>query len=313
MVSFGLLCLLATSASAEINLRPVIGIMAEPTKAKGATSYIAASYVKWIESSGARVVPIQYDLSEAELTSLVAGLNGVLFPGGAVRVAPGNPYFEVTKSVFNLGIKANDNGEHFPMWGTCLGFEFLCVMGASSDSVLDQSGTFDSENLPIPLTFTPAANSSNMFGSFSPNVRQALATENVTMNFHKRGVTPKVFNADKKMPSFYKILATSVDRTGKEFIAAIEGTKYPVYGTQFHPEKNIFEWSTKDNIPHSGDAVLTAQAFSNFFVANARENSRKFSSEEELNSKLIYNYAPVFTGKTGGYFEQEYQFPKPKA
>ena len=63
--------------------------------------------------------------------------------------------------------------------------------------------------------------------------------------------------------------------------------------------------------PHDDAECL--QAFSNFFVANARENSRKFSSEEELNSKLIYNYAPVFTGKTGGYFEQEYQFPKPKA
>ena len=35
----------------------------------------------------------------------------------------------------------------------------------------------------------------------------------------------KVFNADKKLPSFYKMLATSVDRKGKEFVAAIEGTK----------------------------------------------------------------------------------------
>ena len=58
--------------------------------------------------------------------------------------------------------------------------------------MLNQSGTFDSEDLPIPLTFTPAAKSSNLFGSFSPDVMQALATENVTMNFHKRGVTPKV-------------------------------------------------------------------------------------------------------------------------
>ena len=29
--------------------------------------------------------------------------------------------------------------------------------------------------------------------------------------------------------------------------------------------------------------------------------------------KLIYNYNPIFTSKTGGYFDQEYQFAKPKA
>ena len=62
------------------------------------------------------------------------------------------------------------------------------------------------------------------------------------------------------------------------------------------------------------DDAECLQAFSNFFVANARENSRKFSSEEELNSKLIYNYAPVFTGKTKkSKFQQKYYFTKPKA
>merc|ERR1712037_1035441 len=121
-----------------------------------------------------------------------------------------------------------------------------------------------------------------------------------------RGIAPGVFNADTKLPTFYTPTATGLDRAGKEFIAVIEGKKYPVFGTQFHPEKNSFEWSTKSDIPHSHDAVLTTQAFSNFFVAQARENSRKFPSEDDLNSKLIYNYAPVFTGKTGGYFVQEY-------
>ena len=55
-----------------------------------------------------------------------------------------------------------------------------------------------------------------------------------------------------------------------------------------------------------------SQAFSNFFVTQARENSRKFPSDEELMDKLISNYNPIFTGKTGGYFDQEYQFAKPK-
>jgi len=29
---------------------------------------------------------------------------------------------------------------------------------------------------------------------------------------------------------------------GRTFASVFEGKEYPVYGTQFHPEKNNFEW-----------------------------------------------------------------------
>ena len=63
--------------------RPVIGILTHPSsnETRG-HSYIAASYVKWLESGGARVVPILYDLPEASLRTLLESLNGALFTGG---------------------------------------------------------------------------------------------------------------------------------------------------------------------------------------------------------------------------------------
>ena len=49
------------------NLKPVLGILTQELSYKLNfkytniyDSYIAASYVKWIESAGARVVPIRY-------------------------------------------------------------------------------------------------------------------------------------------------------------------------------------------------------------------------------------------------------------
>ncbi len=42
--------------------------------------------------------------------------------------------------------------------------------------------------------------------------------------------------------------------------------KYPFYGVQWHPEKNVFEWTTHEDIPHSLPAVQAAQAMANFFV-----------------------------------------------
>lgn len=40
---------------------------------------------------------------------------------------------------------------------------------------------------------------------------------------------------------------------------------YPVYGTQWHPEKNAFEWS-RPYIPHSPSAVRTTFYMADFFV-----------------------------------------------
>ena len=48
------------------------------------------------------------------------------------------------------------------------------------------------------------------------------------------------------------------------------------------------------------------QSVINFYAA--RRNLHTFDSDKEENDFLIYNYSPVFTGKTG-LFEQSYLFP----
>ena len=47
--------------------------------------------------------------------------------------------------------QANDKGDYFPLWGTCLGFELLSVLTADNDSVISP---VDAENISLPLTFT---------------------------------------------------------------------------------------------------------------------------------------------------------------
>jgi gamma-glutamyl-gamma-aminobutyrate hydrolase PuuD len=62
---------------------PVIGIFTQtlsntPTNK---SSYIAASYVQWIEMSGAQVVPIYSFSNTSDILTLLGKINGVLFPG----------------------------------------------------------------------------------------------------------------------------------------------------------------------------------------------------------------------------------------
>ena len=119
------------------NPRPVIGVVSEPLEhhaealsfKTNATSYIAASYVKFLEASGARVVPLRFDSPRDQLAATLSGLNGVLYPGGGASLAADSPFFQGAQFIWEHAIKANQAGHVFPVWGTCLGFELIGVLG----------------------------------------------------------------------------------------------------------------------------------------------------------------------------------------
>ena len=92
----------------------------------------------------------------------------------------------------------------------------------------------------------------------------------------------------------------------------IEAHEYPIWATQFHPEKNPYEWTRKyDNIPHSKEAMDVAAFFARYFVERTRGNQRHFESQEIEEDHLIYNFSPKYTGKKQGIdflMEQIYVF-----
>ena len=85
------------------------------------------------------------------------------------------------------------------------------------------------------------------------------------------------------------------------------GIKYPFYATQWHPEKNIFEWTRKESINHSPNAIAIAQFMSTFFVNEARKNRFKFPSETEELANIMFRFSPVYSGGRS-LFEQVYVF-----
>ena len=69
-------CCYIVLCAAHADRRPVIGILAQPLLPRDnhlgrfGSQYLVASYVKLIEQAGARVVPVQYNQSDADLLSL---------------------------------------------------------------------------------------------------------------------------------------------------------------------------------------------------------------------------------------------------
>jgi gamma-glutamyl hydrolase len=167
------------------------------------------------------------------IDTIVKNTNGILFMGGEPSLPPTASYMYGTiLAQYDL----QDPMTMIPMWGTCLGFEWIAQCHAGL-SVL--SSGFDAENITLPLTFTADAISSRMYTSSPTDLLTLLANNNVTMNNHEGGVTPVEFEAT--MADEFTLLSTNVDRQGMEFVSSYEHRTYPIYGTQYHPEKSMFE------------------------------------------------------------------------
>ncbi|XP_068167466.1 gamma-glutamyl hydrolase [Antennarius striatus] len=288
------------------NDRPVIGILTqivsdEVMKPYGKT-YIPASYVKYIESGGSRVMPIRLTLTTAEYEAIFRQINGLLFIGGAVDLEKSD-FARVAKIFFALARMANDAGDVFPIWGTCMGLQLLTVLVAGENLLTKTTA----ENIALPLNLTAEAASSRMFESFPTELMNALTTEPLTGNFHHYGITVENFWQNEKLHNFFSILSTNIAENRAHFVSTIEGKKYPFYGTQWHPEVNRFQWGIRWSYPHSSHAVQLSSLLANFFTDEGRRSLHQFDNPEEEASSLIYNYTPVYAANFTGY-EQIYFF-----
>ncbi|KAL6113985.1 uncharacterized protein ACO6RY_04862 [Pungitius sinensis] len=289
-----------------VNDRPVIGILTqivsdEEMKPFGRT-YIPSSYVKFIESGGSRVMAIRLTLKTTEYEKIFSNINGLLLIGGAADLETSD-FARVAKIFYRLALMANDDGDYFPIWGTCMGMQLLTVLVAGEN--LLESTTAD--NVALPLDLTPEASSSRMFQGFPNNLMKALTSEPLTGNFHHYGVAVKTFQENEKLQSFFSLLSTNVAENGVRFVSTIEGKTYPFYGVQWHPEVNRFQWNIKLNFPHSAHAVLLSSLVAEFFVNEGRRSLHHFDNPEEEASSLIYTNTPVYTGNFTAY-EQLYFF-----
>jgi len=304
------------------NFRPVIGVFSQETSTISSSStidpevkaelsayryMIPASYVTWVGQAGGRVLPILLNQPAAYYDAVFAQTNGILFPGGNQGIDPDDIYTEEGEILWNLAKNANDRGDFYPIWGTCLGFEELSVLEAGNGDVISLNVV--ATNLALPLQFTPGARKSRLFKSFPARLLKALQVDNLAFNSHDHGLLVSEYQSNKSLNSFFDMLSFNEAPAGQVFVSTMEARHYPFYGTQWHPEKNNFEWSQNadySNIPHSPTAVLVSEATSLFFLNEARKSAHVFP--EALRDQLIYSAPVIYTGKGDWIYEQVYVF-----
>jgi len=181
----------------------------------------------------------------------------------------------------------NDNG-YYPIWATCQGWEILSI-ALSNDAWILDNVTGDT-NVNRNMTFTYSAVNSRLWADITPNLLYSIMYENITFYDHNNSVSPERLYTNTGWAEIMDVSSISYAGDGRWFIGSAECKNYPIYGNQFHPEKNTFEWKPALAVSHSYEAVVFEQWCANFLVQEARKNCNTFPNTTALNFSLIYNW-----------------------
>jgi gamma-glutamyl hydrolase len=279
-----------------VNNRPIVGILTQPTSERRHShrphhAYLVASYQKFIEMAGGRVVPVPFDAPKEELKKIFNSVNGLLFTGGGLDLKDGEIYFETSKYLWQLMKEANANGDYFPFWGTCQGFQMFHVLTVGASNEYDVVEKYDAWNISWAVNWEKEAlKESVMMAEADPVIIHDLGTKDITMNYHNLGIHPDTYEKFPILKEKLRVLATGTDRKNKKFVAMIEGKDLPIFATQFHPEWPIYEWAENANVVHTKEAIYANSYFARFFVGETKKNGHRFDSTDEENEYLIYRW-----------------------
>lgn len=288
----------------SINNKPIVGIYSLPSTTDPHQGMIKASYVQWLESAGARVMPIPSNISSDQVSITLNSLNGLLFTGGSESVTPS------ARFLIQHALELNQKGDYFPVCGICLGLEWILQIVGDFRPTEMLHG-LDSEDYPIPLLFTDLEKkeSSRLMANCPPDLKEILSSENITYNHHQAGVSPLQFIQNQRLQNFFRLISINTDRKGRPFVSLCEGKEAGFFLFQFHPEKVMFDFSTNPSfsrIPHSPHARWASQYFANFFVDECRKSSHHFENPEQEDAVLIFNYP--LTKRQGSEYVPIYYF-----
>ncbi|CAK9325258.1 unnamed protein product [Citrullus colocynthis] len=297
-----------TAMDPKLNYLPVIGILSHPGdgasgRLNNATnaSYIAASYVKFVESAGARVIPLIYNEPIEVIFKKLNLVNGVLFTGGWAKQGL---YYSVAEKIFKKILERNDAGDRFPLYAVCLGFEILSMIISKDKNILEP---FNASYMASTLQFVDNVNiQGTVFQRFPHYLLEKLSTDCIVMQNHRFGISPESFGKNEELSNFFQILTTSSDEDNKVYVSTVHARDYPVTAFQWHPEKTAFEWGSSI-IPHTEHAIEVTQHVANHLVSEARKSLNRPPAQKVLEN-LIYNYSPTFGGKAGKGFDEVYIF-----
>lgn len=226
--------------------RPIIGILVQEISTTIDSMYpgqyddfIPASYVKWVESSGARVVPIWTGKEKDYYKNLMSKINGVLLPGGNVDKNKEGGYAEAAEHIVDIAMDLNMRKDYFPIFGIGLGMDFMLYLTNGREDISVDCNV-EAKTLSLILG-QKSAKQSALYNSSSDHIKKMMTTHPFAVLNTKRCYTKENFEKSK-LAKLWIPFSYNYELKGNMIVTSTEHTVFPFYGTLFHSEKIPFEW-----------------------------------------------------------------------
>ena len=130
-----------------------------------------------------------------------------MLPGGGGDKAHVAANLPIGKLIFDEVIKLNDAGQFYPMWGICLGYEFL-IDYTTDKNWEDVFGSYfiDSESLELEFPISPEQ--TKFYKGFGDDAYD-FTSKNLTYNSHDWALNPDRIKSDKRLSDFWNLTAIS--------------------------------------------------------------------------------------------------------
>jgi gamma-glutamyl-gamma-aminobutyrate hydrolase PuuD len=186
---------------------PVIGVLATPNPSNppaksedeknGTESFavIDLNYIFWLQSAGARVVPVLPWWTPEQLSQKLQNINGVVFQGGSMKYKTNRDYLKTGLAVLD---HAQKNPKNFVVWGICNGFQLInhWAFDRTNKDNCNYKNKEAMEGFLLPATENKKYQS-RMLAGLSAEERKNLLSNPTTAHYHGFSVDMRVMQSAK--------------------------------------------------------------------------------------------------------------------
>ena len=245
--------------------------------------FIESSHIKYLESAGARVIPIDFNMKEDEMNRLLGQINGLYIPGDSESlVTDGNWGFtKAVRRILRWAQKHNEKeSHHFPVLGVGYGALAMLRSQMKDEAVFDRvraSGKLQQNLVHDPKhTF--------LFDEFTRESLEQTLDKVKFFSDLELGMTMEDMVLEHNvMSKLFMPVCTYDDpkreSQNKEIVSAVEGIVYPWFGIMYRIDRIQFgqESKLRDKTDHSREAIMHAQKIANLFIDEARLSQNEFT------------------------------------
>lgn len=193
--------------------------------------YMETATHTWLTAAGIEIVPILSTCTGAEAAAYFEYIHGLYLHPGFAGGTASQAVIRLMRTFMEMATAAHKAGDYFPVWGTCFGMQQMMTYVGG----LSGLNSFDSKD------YYKRVHGSISLSKKASRLLNAAPAKFIHEHYlpwfnHQEGLTVARFESNKALKTTFNILAKAHDRTGKEYVALIEGKDRPWYGCQFHPE-----------------------------------------------------------------------------